>query len=148
MASGTGEKFWNALNEAPYLSFFGPTNAHNPSGCRASLFEHHTSCGMTCQLLKFIWSYLQLTCDVVKTGTLNLSLCHHDKLPWPLMQNWLLEKQEFFFLFTSAPLAMEHKYHNMGHSHVQLEEEISSDKEQLSMQLENNSVIWMECRLV
>lgn len=62
-------KVWNALNEAPYLSFFGPTNAHHPSGCLASLFEHHGSCGMTCQLLKFIWSYLQLTCDLVKTGT-------------------------------------------------------------------------------
>lgn len=40
-----------------------------------------------------------------------------------------------FFFSTSAPFATEHKYHNMGHSHVQLEEEISSDKEQLSMQL-------------
>lgn len=38
-------------------------------------------------------------------------------------------KAECFHICSAAT---EHIYHNMGHSHVQLEAEMSSDKEQLS----------------
>lgn len=72
------------LKEALPSSVFGPINARHPSGCRASLLELRTSCGMTCQLLEFICSYLQLTCVVVRTGTLIFSFlvmtCCHDAL--------------------------------------------------------------------
>lgn len=110
---------------------FGPTNARHPSGCRTALFEHHTSGGMTCQLLKFICSYLQLTCDVVKTGLKSFSppswqvaLTRYAKLT--------SRNKHSMFLYL---LCVQQNINTVMWvtADVLLQEEISSDKEQLSM---------------
>lgn len=54
---------------------------------------------------------------------------------WQVALTPLCKIEEARHVSISALLAAEHKYHNMGRSHVRPEEEISSDKEQLSMKL-------------
>ena len=103
---------------------FGPTNVRHPSGCRASLFEHHPSCVIR-QLLKFICSYLPLSCGVMRKGGSNR--CKN------LMQKLTSRKRSVLpYLFR---LPQNLKNDDTGCGRVQLEEEISSNKGQLIMKL-------------
>lgn len=105
---------------------FGPTHTRHPSGCLASLFEHPTCCGMSCQLLKFICSYLQLTCDAVKTGPQIFLAATMTRCLDPLCKmDCEIDPQHVFGICKS---------HIVG-CILLLQEEISSDKEHLELNL-------------
>lgn len=65
---------------------------------------------------------------------LNLCLCHHDKLPWPVMQKLTSRNKHSRFLYLRCVLQNINTVIWVT-ADVLLEEEISSDKERLSMKL-------------
>lgn len=133
-------KVWNALNEAPYLSFLVQQmrTIHQA-------VEHR--CLSITLLVEWPVSFLNLfalICSLPvmlwKQGLKSFSLPSWQVALTPYAK--LTSRNTACFDICSAG----NKYRNMGRSHVQLQEEISSDKEQLSMKPTwgKKSVIWID----
>lgn len=106
IVSGIGEKNWNALNEAPYLSFL--VHKCTPSIRLSGVVvwaPHLVRNDLSASQIYLVLSAAYLWC--CENRDLNLSPhCHRDKPLWPLKQSWFFQTGPFQYLAAQPKFAL------------------------------------------